>query len=100
MLSNDIREFIVQMNTLDSIGCILVADPSLEKLVKNLEEASDIVSRTQTPGRARFLVADRQTKINDVLPPAILVVKEGEYSSDSSFVESVRNKASYFLNAA
>lgn len=100
MISNEIREFIGQMKTLGSVGCILVADASLKKLVAALGEAVDIVSRTPVKGRVVWRVADRKTNIAKISLPSILVVSEKEYAADKNFAERVRGKAAYFINVA
>ena len=93
MISKEIQEFIGQMKKLNSVGCILVADKSLQKLLRSLDESKEKIALPH-------LVVTRKTQLEGIKRPSILVISEKEYASENSFTESIREKADYFINIA
>ena len=96
MLSQRVQEFIHNIGIMarahseNGISCLLVVKDKLKELVSELKNANiEGIS---------FAIVDRKTGLEEIKPPALLVVTEEDYASDESFAESIRAKAAYFLN--
>ena len=95
-LHPDIREFIGEIKTLNTVGCLRVPKENLKKLTLMLDKASVIIGSNPAPDRVTYYKIGKKTKLDDIQPPAILVVTEEDYNDDA-FADRIRDKSGYFM---
>lgn len=98
MISYGIQQFLREMTQLNEVGCITVPRVSLDKLVGALNQSDLLVGAIPQPHRATYYIVNPQNPFPEILPPAVLIVTEEDYSADKNWQERVRNIAAYFLN--
>ena len=98
ILSLEIQKFIQELKELGTIGCLLVSQAGLEKLLAAFAKASAIIGPEVQPGRVTHYNRTGNDALGSIEPPALLVVTEEDYSKYPEWAQEIRDQASYFLN--
>ena len=96
-MNPSIEEFIRQMKTLNTVGCLKVRRQALPELLAVFKKASALVCETHDPTRVFYQVLSRG-EVPEISSPAVLIVVEEEYSQDLVWAESIKEIAGYFMN--
>lgn len=104
MLSKDIQEFINTIRLMNkkhpehAIGCLLVPQKDIKKLTSALDEVDVLIGKEIRKGRVTYYTITKKTNLDPIIPPALLLVTEEDYSSDRKWAQTIRDKAAYFMH--